>query len=89
MSVKHALNSLLFRTIAELSATLGGPVGAILGLLTAAAKLVADLVYYVRMATEMLRMTFDTVREALDLALAQLRVAEDTWARRLTPIVSG
>jgi hypothetical protein len=41
------------------------------------------------MATEMLRMAFDSAREALDVALAELRVVEDLWGRRLTPILNG
>jgi uncharacterized protein YukE len=89
MSLKQSLKSLLLRAITELSIVVGGPVGAIVGILAAAAQLIADLAYAVRMATEMLRMSFDSVREALDVAVAELRVVDDIWRRRLTPIVSG
>jgi hypothetical protein len=89
MSVKHSLKSLLLRAITELSIVVGGPVGALIGILAAAAQLIADLAYAVHMATEMLRMSFDSVREALDVAVAELRVVDDLWGRRLAPIVSG
>jgi len=89
MSLKQALKGLLFRALSEVAIAMGGPAGVIVGIITAAAQIVADIMYCVRIATEVLRMSFDSVREAFDLAWAELRAVEDLWKRRLTPIVSG